>query len=57
MKESGALGSGVKRNLYGVVEPKWSRRREEQPEDTGAEVRGTVSNEQGTGLKREVRLI
>ena len=57
MKESGALGSGVKRNRYGVVEPKWSRRREEQPEDTGAEMRGTVSNEQGTGLKREVRLI
>lgn len=56
MKESGALGSGVKRNRYGVVEPKWRRRREEQPEDSGTEVRGTVSNEQA-GLKREVRLI
>lgn len=57
MKESGALGPGVKRNCYGVVEPKWRQKREEQPEDTGAEVTGTGSNDQGTGLKREVRLI
>lgn len=57
MKESEALGPGVKRNCYGVVEPKWRRKREEQPEDTGAEVTGTGSNDQGTGLKREVRLI